>query len=192
MTSNNLDELTQTLLKKCEVSNLYQFYHKWTDDNNGSIPIKHICALHKNFNESKVHKDVDDIEDLLIINVPDYTQKNDLTREKFLIDSLGLGKIINSLKRVKIVKKSTSVQEILVKLGLEDSQLKRFINLLKKCISDTVIYANLLNDNKEIEFYSKIKHPQHKGDFIKLLITIIAAIVLLIILIPIMNIINSP
>lgn len=191
MDSNNLDELTQMLLKKCEVSNLNQFYHKWADDNNGSIPIKHICALHKNFNESKVISDIDDIEDLIIINIPDYTQKNDLTRERFLIDSLGLGKIINSLKRLNIIKKSTNVDDVLSKLGLEETQLKKMINLLKKSISDTVIYANLHNDEKEIVFYSKIKHPQHRGDFIKLIMTIIAAIALLSTLIPVMIFINS-
>jgi len=190
--NNRLDELTQMLLKKCEVSNLNQFYHKWTKDNEGSIPIKHICALHKNFNENKVLREVDEIEDLLIINIPDYTQKEDLTREKFLIDSLGLGRIINSLKRLKIIKKTSSLKEILNKLGLEENQVKRVINLLKKTISDTVIYANLINDNSEIEFYSKLKHPQHRGDFIKLIITIIVAIVLLCVLLPIMTFINSP
>ena len=190
-TNNNLDELTQTLLKKCEVSNLYQFYHKWTNDNEGSIPIKHICALHKNFNENKVLKDIEEIEDILLINIPDYTQKDNLTRERFLIDSLGLGKILNSLKRLKIIKKSPPINEILSILGVEKTQKERVISLLNKSISDTVIYAKLNINNTNIEFYSKLKHPQHRGDFIKLIITIITTIASLSILIPIMIYINS-
>ena len=94
----DLDELTQFLLKKCEVTSLNQFYHKWVEEIDHSVPVKNICAIHKNFNEKKVLKDIAAIEDLIIINVPDYTQKKDLNREYFIIDPQGLGKILKSLK----------------------------------------------------------------------------------------------
>jgi len=195
---NDLDGLTQALLKKCEVSTLDQFYHKWVEDNDGSIPIKYVCSFHKNFNETKVVKDIDEIPDLLVINILDFTQKESLTREKFLINYIGLVKIIKSLRRLNILKKTTSLNEILSKLGIETEYSNKVIILLKKAISEPIIYANLIEHNEMLEqnnptmvFYNKIKHPLHRGTFLKLIFTTVIAIATLAILLPIMIFINS-
>jgi hypothetical protein len=192
------DELTQFLLNKCEVSSLNQFYHKWVEEIDHSVPIKNICAIHKNFNEQKVLKDISEIQDLLIITIPDYTQKKDFTREQFVIDRIGLGKILKSLKRMRIIKKSNPISNILKKLGVEETKREKFLNLLKKAINEEAIYANLIKKKSGreenelfVKTYSKIKHPEHRGDFLKLIITLILLVISLSILIPYLLIVNQ-
>ncbi len=201
MTSENdqeIDELTQFLLNKCEVSSLTQFYHKWVKEIDHSVPVSNICAIHKNFNEQKVIHDIAELEDLIIINIPDYTQKKDLTREKFVIDSAGLGKILKSLRRLKILKNNAPTSEILQKLGLEATKKENYLHLLNKAIKEKSFYAKIIEpqsgrneDELLIKFYSRFNHPEHKADFLKLIFTLILLIVALSILIPIIYIINQ-
>ena len=196
--NHEVDELTQFLLNKCEVSSLNQFYHKWVEEIDHSVPVKNICAIHKNFNEEKVLKDIDAIEDLLIINIPDYTQKKELNKEYFVIDTKGLGQILKSLKRLRIIKKNAPLQNILMKLGIKNSEREKFIDFITKAIKEKALYAHLIKNKsgreKEelfIRFYSKIRHPDHRGDFYKLLITIILLITSIGILLPIILLINQ-
>ncbi len=186
--NEDIDELTQFLLNKCEVTSLNQFYHKWVQEIDHSVPVKNICAIHKNFNEEKVLKDIASIEDLIIINIPDYTQKQDLTREHFIIDSIGLGKILKSLKRLRIIKKKNPLSDIIAKLGIEKDRQDKFLNLINKAIEKRALYANLikikenrLEDQLYLKLYNKIKHPDYRGDFLKLIFTLILLIISLVV-----------
>jgi len=197
--NQNLDDLTQSLLKKCEVSTLDQLYHKWVKENDNSVPIKWICSAHKNFNENKVLQDMDNIHNLIAINILDYTQKNNLNKEKFLIDYIGMGKILKSLKRKKIIKKNMPLKEIMDKMGIEKKQKDVLISLIEQSIKNKIIFAKLAkvddkaakNNNYILAFFSKLKDPEHKKNFIYLIITIIITIVSLSILLPIIYFINA-
>jgi len=196
--NQEIDELTQFLLNKCEVTSLTHFYHKWVQEIDHSVPIKNICAIHKNFNEPKIIKDIADIPDLLIINVPDYTQKKDLSREQFVIDAQGLGKILKSLKRLRIIKKTVPLSTILTRLGADPDKNEKVLTLIKKAIEERALYAHILNletrkDDEEIliKFYSKIRHPDHRTDFIKLMVTLAILLISLGILLPIIYMVNA-
>ena len=196
--NQDIDDLTQFLLKKCEVTSLNQFYHKWVKQIDHSVPVKNICAIHKNFNEDKVLKDIAAIEDLITINIPDFTQHKDLNREYFVIDPKGLGKILKSLKRLRIIRKTTSLQNIIKALGISENEKDKFLNFITKAINEQAFYANLI-ENKTgreenelyIKFYSKIRHPDHRGDFLKLVFTVILLLASIGILLPMILIINQ-
>lgn len=207
--AQNLDELTKTLLKKCEVSNLNQLYAKWVLENDHSLSIKTLCVVHKNFTESKVYDDVLDIPELICISVFDFSRSakppQDLTREKFVVDYIGLGKLIKSLRRKRILSKSSNLTVAFKLLGLDESQTNKAVRLLQRAIEEFILYAQLFpvestrdgvtpastQPTLVLTFHSKFKDPSAKSTLIKLIATIVVAIISIAILIPIIIIINS-
>ncbi len=213
---SKIDDLTETLLKKCEVSSLKQLYFKWVNENEHKVTVKKICAIHKNFNEDKVLFDVKNIPNLLIVSLMQQFRPNGrerkLIRIKYLVDLEGLLGIIKAFKRKKHFKKSIKLMDLIKKLGIiedEKEQVDKVLNMIQKAINNTIIYAKLSkivspesskskksSENDKIaqytlNFYSRLKHPKNKKELIKLIITIIAAIASLSVLIPIIYIINA-
>ena len=205
------DPLTKDLLKKCEVTNLCQFYHKWLKTYDHIVPIKQICAIQSNFHENKVMEDIKAIHDIVWINIVDFTQKRtvkDLTREKYLVDALGLGKLLRYLKRRRMIAKSSPLPEIYKKLGISKKQGDKALSLINLAIKKRIIYASVdshptfTSEPQDMEpipeekglylnFYSRLKHPEHRKEFIKLIVTAILGLILISILLPLILFINS-
>jgi len=187
------------LLKKCEVSNLNQFYHKWLDENDHIVQVKKICAIHKNFNQDKVLTHVKSINDIIVINIIDFTQKKNLQnleKQKYIVDSTGIGKILNYLRKRGFIRNISKLKDVLNKLGIAWEEHNKAISLINIAIKNKIIYALIdkAEDKKKefiLTFYSKLKHPDHRGDVIKLLITILSAAVIISVLLPIIYFINA-
>ncbi|MGQ4874742.1 MAG: hypothetical protein ACP6IY_11800 [Promethearchaeia archaeon] len=204
----NIDPITLEILHKCEVSNLHQFYVKWVMQNNHIVPIKKICRFHKNFNEKKIQNDTQNFNDLIIVSVFDFVKKRNTIqhqKELYLVDHIGLAKILKNYKKRKIIEKTSEIENILKKLSVPRNNKNKFIELLNKSIQNKEIYAKILtapnnnyntrkNENEKFEaklkFYNKLKHPDNKKELIKLIITIIGAILIITILLPIIIFIN--
>lgn len=193
---SELDELTKSLLMRCEASSLKEFYLKWVQENQHVVSIKKTCTLHKNFNESKVIQDLADIPEILTINIPNYFNKHHnthlLTREKFLIDHEALPRILSTFKKFGLLKKTISIKSLCEKLGLvenQPSQRKQLIYLIQLAINSGLIYGEL--NDYDLVFHPKIIHPEHRKELILLLITIIVAAASISILLPIIFIINT-
>lgn len=195
----NVDNLTKELLLKCEVSSLNQFYHKWLEENDHIAAVKKICTIHKNFNEDKVITDIASINDLLIINIIDYTQyKNlqNLKREKYLVDFTGIGKLLRYMKRRGYLKTVSKLNEVLEKLGIETNEENKVISLINLAIKKRIIYALIEKAETEekefiLIFTSRLADPQHRKEFIKLLLIIIAGLIIISILLPIVLFFNA-
>ncbi|MHA1150043.1 MAG: hypothetical protein ACTSR8_17545 [Promethearchaeota archaeon] len=197
--NKNNYSLTKELLKKCEVSNLNQFYHKWLNENDHIIAVRKICAIHKNFHEEKVLKDLTSINDIVLINIIDYTRRKhlrDLERQKYLVDFKGIGKILNYLKRRGYIRWNMPLKDVFQKLGIESQAEAKVISLINIAINKRILFATIdKSNNKQKElmliFYSRLKHPHYRKEFIKFIITAILGGVLITILLPIILFINA-
>ena len=197
--NGNLDELTKELLIKCEVSNLNQFYHKWLEENDHIIAVKKICAIHKNFNEEKVISDVASINDILVIDIIDYTQyKNlqNLKREKYLVDFTGIGKLLRYMKRRGYIRTVSKLNDVMEKLGVESNAENKVISLTNLAIKKRIIYASVEKikaEEKEffLVFTSKLADPAHRKEFIKLFLIIITGLIIITALLPIVLYFNA-
>lgn len=198
-TPANNHTLTKDLLKKCEVSSLNEFYHKWLEENDHIIAVHKICAIHKNFHEDKVIKDIASINDVLLINIIDYTQRKnlqDLERQKYLVDYEGIGKLLNYMKRRGYIRWSSLLNEVFQKLGIENNAESKAISLMNMAINKRVMFATIDKaDTKKkalvLNFYSRLKHPHYRKEFIKFMITAISGLIIIMILLPIIFYINA-
>ena len=161
-------------------------------------PHKKICAIHKNFNEDKVLLDINNLVDLIYIDIPEYSRKNDLTRRKYLVDYIGLGRLLTYLRRKKIIERSIRLDELNKILGISGLQETSVIDMLNQCINERIIYATLNEVKSEdrkrehmLNFYNKLKHPDNIKELKKLLLTIIIGIIIVCILLPVIYLINA-
>ncbi|MFW5895621.1 MAG: hypothetical protein ACOCT9_02635, partial [archaeon] len=92
--TNNIDPLTEKLLKKCEVSSLAEFYEKWVEQYDHIVKISRICETHTSFTKEKVKNDLLAISHFCVIHIINFAQKlqdNGAFKKKYyLIDAKGL------------------------------------------------------------------------------------------------------
>lgn len=155
-----MDDLTKTLLKKCEVSSLKDFYLKWLAEHDHVVSIKEIANFHENFNLKKIKSDVFPIETVLIISLYDYfrTSSGDkqLSKELYLVDKVGLGRILRSLRRKHFFEKRTPLITMGKKLGIlpnngelpsnneNFAQLTKLKTILQSATKDGLIYCRFI------------------------------------------------
>jgi len=211
-----IDGLTKELLMKCEVTGLSEFYQKWLQENDHIVPIKKICSFHKNFNEEKIIEDISGMDDFIVISLYEYFRNKegdkDIAREKYLTDYFGLIKLIRSLKKRHFFKKQTPIKEIIDKLGLTDTleaQKKKLVFLLQNAASDKQIHAKLVSRKPpkgskseglaeegslewlDLVLFSKLSLPQHKKNFLYLIITLSIIILSITVFLPLLFFINQ-
>ncbi len=200
--NSDLDELTQSLLKKCEANNLPQFYINCVERLDHVASVNKIASLHKSFSENKIAQDIADIPELIIISIPElvimgkYGKK--FATEKYVVDAEGLGRVVNTLKRKHVLRKSTLISEVRDKLGIALTQDQKLSPILSRAIEIPIIYAKIEIGTASnsatgpyLTFYNKLKHPNHKKDVYKLIVTIVAGIIVISILLPIVAWINA-
>lgn len=181
---SNVDDLTKILLRKCEVSSLKDFYLKWLTEHDHVVPIKEIANFHENFNLKKIKADVFPIETVLIISLYDYfrTSSGDkqLSKELYLVDKVGLGRILRSLRRKHFFEKRTPLITMGKKLGIlpntgelpsNDENLAQLVKLktiLQSANKDGLIYCRLITPQSN--FSTMIKPSQSESNELELAI----------------------
>ena len=209
-----MDELTKTLLEKCEVSSLRDFYLKWVREHDHRVSLKKISEYHKNFSPEKIEADVADIPELLVVEIPRLvpnvrrvgeTRKSEgeLLTKRSLVDHVGLASILRDFRSKRYLRKHATLSQLGERLGLEGSGHDETLrSLLQDAINERHIYAVLRKsagdgtkeEGKEdlvLSFYPKFKHPAHRKDLLMVVLTLTVITLSLTLLVPFLLFINE-
>lgn len=156
---NDVDSLTEKLLKKCEVSSLAEFYLRWLRKFDHIISISRISDHHKNFTEEKIKKDILELNQLCLVYITNFTKKprhnQAFNRKYYLIDAEGLIRIFKAMRNNNILMKTNSgelgitIEEIFQLFGIKiPKRRKKFVNLLFQNIQNSKLYALILPKSK--------------------------------------------
>ncbi len=200
--NSEFDELTKSLLKKCEATNVPQFYKNCVERLDHIAAVKKIASLNKGFSEGKIAQDIADIPELIVVSLPEFVVSNNRVKrfatDQYAVDQQGLGRVLTALKHKNILKRYAPLSEVRDKLLIPQDQTQKFTSLLARAIDIPAIYAKIETRSSlntpfppYLVFYNKLKHPNHKKDLYKLIATIIAGIVLISVLLPIVVLINA-
>lgn len=203
----NKNDLLNELLNKCEASNIPMIYKKYLAAMGGICTFDKVFAFNQYFSPNTILKDVEKIEDIIVLKVVPYAllhlNKQDCfdikrslrTGKEFeLIECIankkGVIDILNIYLKKKYIPKNANIQSIQDKLSIPVDCGLKFQNMIKEAIQNRDLFAILVkNDNNgEIVFKytGKFLHPSNKrllNGLILLIAVAIFTITLLIILI---------
>lgn len=203
-----MDDLTASLLKKCEVSSLPQFYKKIITEKEHTISLSALREMFPNLTEEKILEDLEGIDDLVVINIVDVMrvggrpQQKEVKKEKYAVDYIGLGMLLTFLKKKRLIAKSAPLARVYQKLEISPQKKGSATAMLERAIDETYLYANLVSykggsaggsdrNGTYLVFYNKLMHPDNRGEVAKLLLILLALVILLVVFVPFLISINT-